>query len=861
MSSYYSSYSTSYSAPPSEPETGPSPAGLGPYIGHVINDAYCIPHPGPKDDGNVATTTAERLKLDDVPSALHNIRTLSTLREFQGVLLSLLVYVAFMIVFMLALLHKRDPELALAFNMGVQDLLLAEEFGPEDARIYKTFFDVGSTQEFWQFMRGPLLGALDPDSSAVNPEDSRLPPREAGALYSVNYILGPIRILQIRVPGTPCSDLSESPFDAAVGPMCYRPFSSTVTQKPYGESEEFQFEFLPPSKTSMRKSRAFINNYPGKGHVFDLAVNASVAEEQLNMLEEAKFIDLATRSVTVAIVIYNPHINHMVLAKMIFEFLPGGGVRPTPNFRVLNPLMYAGSRGSTLALLDTILGVFVVFFLIQELRSLYSSGFRVYFLEDQWNFIDFLNVILFLVSAGIRLAMIGKVNQLRDVDLLARETFFAFDELSTLERVENTVFAINAVFLWFKFFKYSPFHTGSQLIVATIYESLSAMILGVTMLGVVIVGFAVGGWLAFGTDILAFSTIELASITLVLAMMGEFDLGPLFASNRFLGPVFFAVFILAVAFIVLSLFLSILDATYTSIQVHKDTIAEANHNLFVMVKSRILVKFGNYGAGVKALQDELVRYSEKKPYPLKWQRHDPALVSLLRKFEEYQLFDAYDANANNRLDAHEVSAMFLALQQTQQLQALSHVRSGAKARAVGKSVLEEATKAHRDAVAKEKEGAGEENGGGGVGVGGGGGGGARVRSVHFTPCYEKVTRKDIMTKMLFVVKRLKEVRGKVAEAGLSWKALISSEELAIAEDANVVTLLHEHAEHHAVAKETKALASGKVSKEVVSQQRETRAGHRDIRHERLKRAVTGLQQGGGGGESDTTYSYYYSDGW
>ena len=46
----------------------------------------------------------------------------------------------------------------------LRDLILDEEFLPEDTPIYKNYGDIATTEEFWQYMNGPLSNGLFPTS-------------------------------------------------------------------------------------------------------------------------------------------------------------------------------------------------------------------------------------------------------------------------------------------------------------------------------------------------------------------------------------------------------------------------------------------------------------------------------------------------------------------------------------------------------------------------------------------------------------------------------------------------------------------------------------------------------------------------
>ena len=79
-------------------------------------------------------------------------------------------------------------------------------------------------------------------------------------------------------------------------------------------------------------------------------------------------------------------------------------------------------------------------------------------------------------------------------------------------------------------------------------------------------GFAQAGVLAFGVDVFDFRTFTDTFFTVLRIMLGDFDFESMQYSNRFFGPIYFVAFMVLVFFIMLSLFLAILNDAYLNVQ-------------------------------------------------------------------------------------------------------------------------------------------------------------------------------------------------------------------------------------------------------------------------------------------------------
>lgn len=61
----------------------------------------------------------------------------------------------------------------------------------------KTFHDVMTTQELWQWCHGPLVNAIWPDEGLAEP----------GMMLFSNMLVGTVQFRQVRVSPKPCEDM------------------------------------------------------------------------------------------------------------------------------------------------------------------------------------------------------------------------------------------------------------------------------------------------------------------------------------------------------------------------------------------------------------------------------------------------------------------------------------------------------------------------------------------------------------------------------------------------------------------------------------------------------------------------------
>jgi len=92
-------------------------------------------------------------------------------------------------------------------------------------------------------------------------------------------------------------------------------------------------------------------------------------------------------------------------------------------------------------------------------------------------------------------------------------------------------------------------------------------IIGFTvMFFIVFFAFAQLGYLLFGSQVEDFSTFDSAIFTLLRTILGDFDFNSIEQANRILGPIFFLCYVFFVFFVLLNMFLAIINDTYSEVK-------------------------------------------------------------------------------------------------------------------------------------------------------------------------------------------------------------------------------------------------------------------------------------------------------
>lgn len=115
---------------------------------------------------------------------------------------------------------------------GLADLLLDEEFADEEVGNHKkSWYDVMTPEELWQWVEGPLHNAFYPEGGDVSPQP---------LLWS-NELIGRMQLRQVRVMPTKCPDKDWAPFTYRNKTSASMPHAERACAGAYSESRQAEY--------------------------------------------------------------------------------------------------------------------------------------------------------------------------------------------------------------------------------------------------------------------------------------------------------------------------------------------------------------------------------------------------------------------------------------------------------------------------------------------------------------------------------------------------------------------------------------------------------------------------------------------
>ena len=509
----------------------------------------------PEDRRKTRMLVPKALRTLDDDRRAHASRELSetlvwtTIKSFVG-------YCLFLLVFTIFAFSTRSSSDYWA-NEGMKQLFVEGPFFFDERVTHeKTLNDVHFVPQFFAWLEGPFL-------ERIHTPELGSPPRY---LHGYNRIIGPVRLRQLRMqPGT----CTVPPMFNSLIDECYAPYwILSQSEAPFGPPEApMLWTYSTRDELDGLLANGRFATYSGGGYVVDLPLNKTEASGVVGGLKQNGWIDRATRAVFVDFSAYNANTETFLSVRILFEFLPTGGIMPYPILRVLHPLTYTSSSDIFRAAFEFIFATITLFYLITEGRELRNARrartLSVYW-GNKWNILDWIVALLSVAVIVLRLYVFVYILEIRR----RIEAMQADDEyvnlqpvMFQLQQVQN-LNSINALLLFLKVFKYLAVIPQMDLLFGTLQVAGLELVLFSVLFSIVILGFGMAFYMAFGLEVHGYRSVSASLISLFQLVLGIFDYDELWNANRVLAPVLFGCFSVLVILILMNIFLAIINDAF-----------------------------------------------------------------------------------------------------------------------------------------------------------------------------------------------------------------------------------------------------------------------------------------------------------
>ncbi|XP_013223916.2 polycystin-2-like protein 1 [Columba livia] len=471
----------------------------------------------------------------------------TTLRE-------LLVYIVFLVDICL-LTYGMTSSNAYYYTKVMSELFLQTS---TDGRV--SFQSIGSMADFWVYAQGPLLDNLywtkwyNNESLAAHGTQSYI--------YYENLLLGVPRIRQLKVKNNSC--VVHDDFKEEIS-GCYDVYSEDKEEKvSFGLINGTAWRYHSEKELGGSSHWGRLTSYSGGGYYIDLKLTREESAEALQILKEKLWLDRGTRAVFIDFSVYNANINLFCVLRLVVEFPATGGAIPSWQIRTVKLIRYVSVWDFFIVACEIVFCVFIFYYVVEEILELRIH--KLQYFTSIWNILDVVVILLSIIAIGFHIFRTIEVNRLLGELLKHPDTYADFEFLAFWQTQYNNMNAVNLFFAWIKIFKYISFNKTMTQLSSTLARCAKDILGFAIMFFIVFFAYAQLGYLLFGTQVENFSTFVKCIFTQFRIILGDFDYNSIDNANRVLGPIYFVTYVFFVFFVLLNMFLAIINDTYSEVK-------------------------------------------------------------------------------------------------------------------------------------------------------------------------------------------------------------------------------------------------------------------------------------------------------
>uniref|UniRef100_A0A673JP16 Polycystic kidney disease 2-like 1 protein n=1 Tax=Sinocyclocheilus rhinocerous TaxID=307959 RepID=A0A673JP16_9TELE len=465
----------------------------------------------------------------------------------------LLIYIVFLVDLCL-LTYGMTSSATYYYTKAMTDLFVNL---PGDSGI--SFSSIGTMNDVWTYMEGPLLDSLY-WTKWYN--DEPLPNGNQSFIYYENMLLGVPRIRQLKVKNNSCKVHKDFQQEIA---ECFDVYSDKKEDDSvFGLINGTAWQYHSEKEIKGSNHWGLLTTYSGAGYYQDLAKTKEESAAILTDLKDNLWLDRGTRVLFIDFTAYNANINLFCVIRLAVEFPATGGAIPSYQIRTVKLIRYVNTWDFFIIGCEILFCVFILYYIVEEILE-----FRIHKLShfnSIWNILDIVVILLAVVAIVFSAFRTIKVDELLGNLLEQPDIYADFEFLAFWQTQYNNMNAVNLFFAWIKIFKYISFNKTMTQLTSTLARCALDIFGFAIMFFIVFFAYAQLGYLLFGMEVETFSTFNKCIFTQFRIILGDFDYDAIDRANRVLGPIYFFSYVFFVFFVLLNMFLAIINDTYSEVK-------------------------------------------------------------------------------------------------------------------------------------------------------------------------------------------------------------------------------------------------------------------------------------------------------
>ncbi|XP_077864172.1 polycystin-1-like protein 2 [Saccoglossus kowalevskii] len=494
--------------------------------------------------------------------------------KMQSILREISIYAVFVLVLCSLCYTNRDSN---SFNMtnsihqtffGNQHKLAKVNVGFEG--LSRTSPDV-----FWKWVEVSLIPGLYAEKN-YNGEELHWRHRRF-IENRESYRVGPARIRQLRVQPESCvivEPMNKVITECSVDYEMYdtdetRSFNPKWTplglNQSLSDDDDSVWKYHDAIELNGLPVFGYLSVYGGGGYLAELGTSEEKAYDMIEYLRNNSWYDIYTRAIIIEFTVYNANVNLFSLVTFLIELPTHGGGLLSPSISTFRLYNYVGVTATAFVVGAQVLFVgFVAYFVIHETLKIKREK-RGYF-KSFWNCLE-----LVLMAFGVTVIVMYAFRQIFTAmaldDVTKNKTKFVnFQHLAYWDTIFSMIIALELFVAMLKFLKLLRFNKRMSMLGMTLKYCFKDLLYFSVIWIIVFLAYCQVFYLVFGRALLDYATMSITMASQISMMLGRFDYHALNEINRIFSKVFFFFFILCLYWILMNMFLTILNQSIIAVK-------------------------------------------------------------------------------------------------------------------------------------------------------------------------------------------------------------------------------------------------------------------------------------------------------
>ena len=355
-----------------------------------------------------------------------------------------------------------------------------------------------------------------------------------------------------------------------------------------GDLENIMWKYRNSETTNSMWVQGELGTYFGGGYSMDFFPKQD-NHKIIDHLLKDHWLSRGTRAVIVTYTVYNSAVNYLSSITLLMEFPVSAGVVLRHSISTFQAIKYASASGAQLIIAEVLTVLLVIYYLVLMLQKMFRQ--RCSYLTSFWNMIDFA-----MLSCSVASIVMYVYRYVMESHILSRVANKMPNESIGFGQVGfwgyGYVQAIACVnfFATIRLVKLLRFNRRTSLLEATLVKAKKFLYSFAIIFLLLMTGFVIFASMLFRTRVYDYRQVGSAVSAVMRLLLGKYSFSDYENAHYLLGPFFFLAFNVSTNWVMINMFISILDDASAAVKSEKYTIkskdAEAMHLLLHYVKGR-----------------------------------------------------------------------------------------------------------------------------------------------------------------------------------------------------------------------------------------------------------------------------------